>query len=200
MTDATEETGAGLKGVAAESAPIGSRQAAGPSRRPIRDAEPVSEPRCIQHAATRRRVEWGAILALKLLLAGVFLVAGVEKASDPRTFAEQIANYQLLSEWSGWGAALLPATEIAAAFVLLFGTRRWSRSATAVLMGMLMMFTLAIIQAWSRGINTDCGCFGQGSSPVGPLSVLRNSGLLLAGATLLWLTGAARSPTSRSSA
>lgn len=140
----------------------------------------------------RRRIEWGAALALKLLLAGVFLVAGFEKASDPRTFAEQIANYQLLSEWSAWGAAFMPTIEITAAAVVLVGPRRWSRSATVVLMGMLVVFTIAIIQAWSRGINTDCGCFGQGSSPVGVWSVLRNSALMLAAGTLLWLTAASR--------
>jgi hypothetical protein len=57
--------------------------------------------------------------------------------------------------------------------------------AAAVLMfGMLLMFTLAMARAWSMGINIECGCFGKGSPTIGPLSFLRNAGLMLAAAGL----------------
>ncbi len=129
---------------------------------------------------------------VRLGFAGVFLVAGFEKVVDPEGFAEQIANYQLLSEWAAWGAALFPSVEIAAAVTVLVAPPPWRRSAVIVLLGLLVVFTGAIIHAWARGIDTDCGCFGQGSTPIGIWSVLRNGGLMVTGAILLWLTPRSR--------
>ena len=129
-----------------------------------------------------------ANFALRLVVAGMFLDAGIQKIRDPQTFAEQIANYQLLSHWASYGAAFLPAVEIVAALTAIVAPRSWNRSATVVIMGMLVVFTGAIVQAWWRGINTDCGCFGQGSTPIGIWTVLRNSGLLLAAGLSLWLS------------
>jgi hypothetical protein len=50
---------------------------------------------------------------------------------------------------------------------------------------MLLMFTVAMARAWSLGINIECGCFGKGSPTIGPLSFLRNTGLMIASVGLV---------------
>ena len=118
--------------------------------------------------------------ALRLGVGGLFLYAGAQKLLAPSTFAEQIANYQFWPDWAPWGAAVLPAVEIVTALALVLGPRPWRVGAAAAIFGMLILFTAALGRAWMLGINVDCGCFGQGSSHIGPWPVARNLGLLLA--------------------
>jgi putative oxidoreductase len=125
----------------------------------------------------RNRVERLTSLGLRLVVAAVFLDAAVSKIWDPATFAESTGNYQLFPGISNYVAILLPSTELVAAFVLVFARKYWRDAATLVLLVMLGAFTVAIARAWALGINTECGCFGSGSSPVGPIPVLRNLGL-----------------------
>lgn len=137
----------------------------------------------------RRFVDWTVIGdgILRLGLGGVFLVAGVEKLLAPAVFAEQVANYQFWPESAGWIAASLPFLEVVTACVLMVAPRAWRSSAALLLAGMLGVFTAALGRAWLLGINVDCGCFGQGSPNIGPLTFLRNLTLIGAALALLWL-------------
>jgi uncharacterized membrane protein YphA (DoxX/SURF4 family) len=121
---------------------------------------------------------------LRAGLCAVFLYAGIEKWSHSRDFVEQIANYQFMPELAAYAALLLPPVEIASAIAILFTPRLWRLAAAVLMFGMLLMFTLAMARAWSMGINIECGCFGKGSPTIGPLSFLRNAGLMLAAAGL----------------
>lgn len=135
----------------------------------------------------RNRVEWFASLALRLVVAAVFIDAAVSKIWDPGAFAENIGNYQFFPEISNYVAVLLPSTELLAALVLLLARKYWRDAATLAVLVMLGVFTTAIVRAWALGINTECGCFGSGSSTVGPVPVLRNTGLAAAALLSFWL-------------
>jgi putative oxidoreductase len=98
-------------------------------------------------------------LAARLSLGLTFAWAAVAKLPDLRTFAEEVANYQLLP------SALVPAAavafvgvELACAAALLVG--RWVRAASALCGAMLVLFIVALTQALVRGIDLRCGCFG----------------------------------------
>jgi hypothetical protein len=39
---------------------------------------------------------------------------------------------------------------------------------------MLLFFIAALARAWALDLNLDCGCFGQGSSRIGPWPMTRN--------------------------
>ena len=119
-----------------------------------------------------------ASLALRVLVGGAFALAALLKLRDPGAFAEQIGNYQLLPELSNYIAITLPSIELATALVLIFGPRLWRQGAAFVFGGLLVVFTTAILRAWASGINLECGCFGVGSTQIGPWPVLRNLGLL----------------------
>ncbi len=98
-------------------------------------------------------------------LSVVWIAASVPKLSDPVSFAESIANYQLIPRaWAetpgtiGILANIVPCVELVLAFSLLSGIGK--RGAALGSIAMLLVFSGAIAQAMIRGINIDCGCFG----------------------------------------
>jgi uncharacterized membrane protein YphA (DoxX/SURF4 family) len=126
-------------------------------------------------------------LILRLGLAFVFAYAGFEKWRAAGEFVEQIANYQFMPNLAPWVALLLPPVEITASVAVLLLGVRWRRAGALLMLVMLLMFTAAMARAWSLGINIECGCFGKGSPSIGPLSFLRNLGLMSAVIALLWV-------------
>jgi len=85
--------------------------------------------------------------------------AGVLKAVDPTAFLSSVLTYQTLPYGLAWLAALyVPYLEIVCAVSLATGWGRLGgRWLTALLLG---LFLVLILQAWARGLNIDCGCFG----------------------------------------
>jgi uncharacterized membrane protein YphA (DoxX/SURF4 family) len=125
---------------------------------------------------------WAATAA-RLLLGGVFLVAGALRLPDPAAAVRAVRAYQLLPEPVVAPVAFgLPVLEIAVGLALLAGVFvRATALASAVL---LAVFIAGISAAWARGLQIDCGCFGDG----GPVAagqtaygseIARDAGLLL---------------------
>lgn len=117
----------------------------------------------------------------RLIVAGVFLLAGVQKLVAPDVFAQDIANYQAFPYWT-WNlaAAIVPVTEVLGALAVLTDLRR--RAALIVLGSLTVAFIGLIGSVIVRGISLDCGCFGEAAeaSAVGWPMLLRDLGLLLA--------------------
>jgi uncharacterized membrane protein YphA (DoxX/SURF4 family) len=99
---------------------------------------------------------------LDLVLAGIFIYAGILKAIDPVQFASDIDNYKILP-WpvSVALAFYLPWLEIFCALGLVF--RFLYRGALSILTLSILTFTLATIAAKVRGLDITCGCFGHAS-------------------------------------
>lgn len=142
-----------------------------------------------------------ALLAARLLLAAVFLLAGSSKVRAPMEFAQAVRAFHLLPDSvAGPFALLLPWIEILAAVYLVAGFL--GRLAAAVTGAMLLMFVVALLDAVLTGnIAHPCGCFGSTSSPlvsalaggdtVGWWDIIRDVLLLgLAGAVVLGGPGA----------
>lgn len=137
------------------------------------------------------------ILALRLGLGGLFLVAGALKLSDPSAFAVEIHNYQLLPELAPVLAAALPTVELALGAAMAIGPRRWAHAGAFAATLVLLVFTVAVSSVVVRGINITCGCFGEGSGPVTALTVLRDIALIAAALALTWLTRPDAAPEAR---
>ena len=127
-------------------------------------------------------VPWLATLA-RLLVGGVFLVAGVLKLPDPAAAVRAVRAYQLLPESLVAPVAFgLPVVEIAVGLALVLGV--FVRTAAIVSALMLVVYLAGIGSAWARGLQIDCGCFGSGG-PVQNgqttylLDMLRDAGLLI---------------------
>jgi len=128
-------------------------------------------------------VDW----LLRIGLGGAFVFAGSLKWLNPSSFAESIANYQLFPEYAYLLAAAFPAVECVTGLSIILSPKRWRAAGALLLIGLLLVFTSAILWAWSQGINTDCGCFGVGSSDIGPWPVLRNSSLIACAVLVIWI-------------
>jgi len=99
-----------------------------------------------------------AVLAGRLLLGTVFVVAAGPKIADPPSFAHMIANYRLLPGGLVNAAALvLPWVELLCGILLLAGI--FWRTAAKLAAVMLVVFVLAIGTNLARGRAVQCGCF-----------------------------------------
>ncbi len=129
-------------------------------------------------------------LLSRLLLGGVLLVAGGLKAFKPDESAGAVAAYKILptniAHLMGYA---LPWLEIAIGVLLIIGLS--IRFAAVVATAVMLIFVVAIISVWARGILIDCGCFGGGGA-VDPskaaeahraylVEILRDLGLALTG-------------------
>jgi putative oxidoreductase len=99
---------------------------------------------------------------LHLVFGGVFLYAGVVKARSPMVFLDDIRSFEMLPDpYAALVAMFLPWLEIFAGLAVMSGWLR--RGGLLVLNVSLVVFLVAILTAWARGIDIRCGCFGGGS-------------------------------------
>lgn len=102
-----------------------------------------------------RILEW----TFRLVLAGFFLVAGVEKAREPIQFLFDIRSFHLLPDpYAALLALGLPWLEILCGVGVL--TRFLYAGSLTVLAGSLVVFMAALGWSWHRGLDVSCGCFG----------------------------------------
>ena len=97
----------------------------------------------------------------RLILGGVLLVAGALKVTDPYSSATSVRAYQILPiDLANFLGFVLPFAEVAIGIFLIVGI--WVRLGAIAGGALMVMFIIAIGQAWARGISLDCGCFGKG--------------------------------------
>jgi len=135
-----------------------------------------------------------AIIAIRLLLGGLFLAAGLSKVGAPRQTLATVYSYQIeLPDWvANTVAHTLPWMEILLGLGLLSGF--WLPVTVGWTAAVLLVFTVLTAQAWWRELPIDCGCIDLSalhpalaalSTPGG--ATLRNLVLLVLCGVLLWL-------------
>ena len=131
-------------------------------------------------------VIWAERLA-RWAVAGIFLAAAVPKILNPSGFAADISHYAMLPDGLvNPLAVILPWIEAVMGWALLSG---FSAEGGIVLANlMLLVFLGAMGQAWVRGLDINCGCFGH-SNARGEivLSILRDFGFLVVAVAALSL-------------
>ena len=142
------------------------------------DAErglPTAEGRLVASAAPSAGTRLGGwltnpylTLVSRLVLGVIFFLAGLVKVGIPESMAASINSYEmplptLLVDAMAVG---LPPLEMGLGLFLLLGL---FMRPMAILSGALnIIFLIAMIQAASRGLSPDCGCFaGAQDTPVG---------------------------------
>lgn len=116
------------------------------------------------------------VLGLRLLLAAVFITAGVGKLMDLNGSRRAVNDFGVPEPAAGVIGTLLPVAELAAGVALIFvPTARWGALLAAIL---LAGFIVGIARALARGEQPDCHCFGQiHSAPAGRVTLARNVAL-----------------------
>jgi uncharacterized membrane protein YphA (DoxX/SURF4 family) len=129
-------------------------------------------------------------LICRLLLAGIFILAGLEKIANPHTFAGIIYEYRILPDTLVYAAALyLPWLEIVAALYLLSGFM--VRPAASILTTLLVVFLAALTFNALRGLDIDCGCFSVTSAENGGnlvWAIVRDGLFILPGLVILFFS------------
>lgn len=114
-----------------------------------------------------------ALLLIRLLLAGIFLVSGLARLVDRPGSHQALLDFGAPAWLARPGAVLLPLSELAVAGLLLLTVSAWWGALGSL--ALLMFFTAAVGYHLARGRTPRCHCFGQASSePVGRLTLLRN--------------------------
>ena len=113
----------------------------------------------------------------QLVIGIVFVVAGLAKVGSLGAFAGQIHNFRLIPIWSeNVLAVTLPWIELLAGVSLILGVER--RAGAWIVAVLMAGFTLGVAQAWMRGLDIECGCFGTGDATrVGLRKLVENVGL-----------------------
>jgi thiol-disulfide isomerase/thioredoxin len=118
------------------------------------------------------------LLILRLVLTGVFGIAGIAKAFDPQGSMKAFADFGVPVVLRRPLVYLLPAFEIAVAVSLLFAKISWYGAIGAAFL--LLVFVAGMLYQLAKGNAPDCHCFGQiHSEPVGVSSIVRNVVLLI---------------------
>ena len=132
---------------------------------------------------------WLTFMA-RLILGGILVAAGGLKIDNLQKSAMAVRSYEMLpigvANFLGYA---LPWIEIGIGLLLVIGVA----VGISGLLGALTMFAfiIAISQAWARGLNIDCGCFGGGGT-VDPedtkylSEIIRDIGLLVLGIYLYY--------------
>jgi uncharacterized membrane protein YphA (DoxX/SURF4 family) len=121
-------------------------------------------------------------LVCRLTLGGVLFVAGYLKVDKLEVSQMAVRSYELLPiPIANFLGQTLPLFEVVIGLLLILGA---ATRVVAALGGFTMfIFIIAIGQAWARGLNIDCGCFGGGGT-VAPgetrylQEILRDAGLV----------------------
>ena len=108
-----------------------------------------------------------------MVLAVVFLTAGVGKLLDLEGSRQAMRDFGLPNRAARTAGTLLPIAELVTGVALIFvPTARWGALAALVL---LVAFIIGIARAMARGEEPDCHCFGQiHSAPAGRVTLARN--------------------------
>ena len=121
----------------------------------------------------------------RLVLGGVLVAAGALKIPHPDKSAMAVRAYELLptSIATVFGYSL-PWVEVGIGLLLIVGVAVKINAAIGTFL--MVLFVIAISQAWARGLSIDCGCFGNGGQ-IDPSKtryleeILRDIGLAIAG-------------------
>ncbi len=128
-----------------------------------------------------------ALLALRLLLACVFLTAGVAKLADLAGSRRAVVAFGVPERLAGVVGVGLPICELSVGLALIASVSARFGALGALIL--LTAFVVGIVVALARGTEADCHCFGQlHSAPVGWRTLARN-GLFAAAAAFVVVAG-----------
>lgn len=121
---------------------------------------------------------------IRILLAAIFIFASLTKISNPYEFAISIYSYQIVPKvFINFLALFIPWLELFVGFGLLFNYKL--KANLIIYFSLMFVFTLGVFIALLKGLNIDCGCFGEGSEKVG-LKKIGENVLIMIGAIILY--------------
>src|SRR5438270_5390925 len=113
------------------------------------------------------------LLIVRLLLAVVFLVAGLAKLADLAGSRQALRDFGVPARLANPFGVLLPLAELAVVVALLLPISAWWGGLGSLIL--LLLFVAGIGYNLAQGRQPDCHCFGQlHSAPAGWPTLMRN--------------------------
>ena len=113
------------------------------------------------------------LMLARLLLAAVFLVAGLAKLADLAGSRQAMRDFGVPAKLADAFGVLLPLAELAIAIALIVPLTAWWGAVGAL--SLLLIFVAGIGYNLAQGRTPDCHCFGQlHSAPAGWSTLIRN--------------------------
>ena len=118
-----------------------------------------------------------SIAIVRIYLALVFILSGLDKINDLQTFSNSIMNYKILPIYLvNILAIVIPWIEVITGAFLLLGI--YIKENSLIAFSLLIVFTIAILSAVVRGLDIECGCMGTSDGQrVGLLKIIENLAL-----------------------
>src|SRR5829696_768405 len=125
------------------------------------------------------------LLLARLLLASVFVVAGVAKLADRAGSRRAVTDFGVPTALAPALGILLPLAELAVAVALILASSAWWGAVGALVL--LLLFVVGIAVNLARGRKPECRCFGQlHSEPAGWKTRARNGVLAAVAGFVVW--------------
>lgn len=124
----------------------------------------------------------------RLVMAGMFIYASIDKIIRPDLFAQAVYNYQVLPGYLvNLTALILPWLELTLGTCLLIN--RWMAGASALAALLMALFVGMLIFNLARGLDISCGCFSTApdDDPITTLTLVRDILFLIFSLTLAGL-------------
>lgn len=132
---------------------------------------------------------WEKIIyhTVRIIIAMVFIYAGIDKIVHPQGFAQAVFNHQILPDGLiNLTAIILPWMELLLGLCLLFNT--YTAGASVLAAGLMTLFISIITFNLIRGLDVGCGCFSTSTSDtMNFLTWLRDIFILSLSVGLAWL-------------
>ncbi|QJU54601.1 hypothetical protein SCB71_15895 [Herbiconiux sp. KACC 21604] len=133
--------------------------------------------------------------ALALVIAVTFAWSGVAKLRSPAATREALVAFGVPRSAVAWGAWAVPIVECAIAVLLLAAPGLVFVAAAVGAVGLLVVFSAAVLRVIRAGEAVHCNCFGAASAaPVTGATLARNGALVVVAAGALGLGGGAVVP------
>lgn len=136
------------------------------------------------------------LIACRLIVGGLFVLAASIKLRAPQEFANAIKAFKVFPPETGDHLVMtstfaMPWIELMAGLMLIVGWR--TRAAALIISGLLVAFIAAVVSVLARKLEVECGCFGKleiiCDGPIGACGIVRNA-LMLAMTGLVLVRGA----------
>jgi len=121
---------------------------------------------------------------IRLILAFLFILSALQKFKSLETFALSIDAYQIFPSFLvNLITIIIPWLELFIGTGLLFKYKLQSN--LIFYLFMMISFTILVFIAMIKGLDIDCGCFGESSTKVGVQKVAENMIIVLGNLILI---------------
>lgn len=132
-----------------------------------------------------RNIQLISIIIFRIILSLVWILGSITKINNIDNYIQSVLNYKIVSYSIAYPIGhIIPILELLLGTSFILGIYM---NITGIISSiLLLLFTIAIISLWYRGIYINCGCFSVSNTKYNnaydskyPLDIARDVGLII---------------------